>query len=122
MYTSIVILVVIASILMCAIVLIQESKGGGLAADYASGNQLLGAPKTSNVIEKATWTLAAIMIVLSVLSVKFLPGMGSDGSVMQQDAIEQSATNPNNMPGMTQTSTKDAAATEAAPAAETPAE
>ncbi len=73
MYQSIVILTVIASVLMCLIVLIQESKGGGLAANYSSGNQLLGAPKTTNVIEKATWGLAIAMIVLSVLSVATLP-------------------------------------------------
>ena len=74
MYTSIVILVVLASVLMCLIVLIQESKGGGLAADYSNNNQILGAPKTTNFIEKATWGLAAAMIVLSVISVAFLPG------------------------------------------------
>ena len=56
MYTSIVILVVLASVLMCLIVLIQESKGGGLAADYSNNNQILGAPKTTNFIEKAVAT------------------------------------------------------------------
>lgn len=104
MYTSIVILAVIASILMCIIVLIQESKGGGLAADYSSGNQFLGTHKTTSVIEKATWFLAGSMIVLSVLSVATLPNAANNGSVMQQEAIEQRATNPNNMPGMTQPS------------------
>lgn len=116
MYTSIVILVLLVSILMCLIVLIQESKGGGLAADYASGNQLLGAPKTTNIVEKATWFLAGAMIVLSVLSVAALPSANAGGSVMQQQAVEQSATNPNNVPGMVQPS-----ATET-PAAEAPAQ
>lgn len=110
MYTSIVILVVLASILMCLIVLIQESKGGGLAADYSNNNQILGAPKTTNFIEKATWGLAAAMIVLSVISVAFLNNGGTNESVLQQDAIEQAATNPNNVPGMVQ------------PSAETPTE
>ena len=110
MYTSIVILVVLASILMCLIVLIQESKGGGLAADYSNNNQILGAPKTTNFIEKATWGLAAAMIVLSVISVAFLNNGGNNESVLQQDAIEQAATNPNNVPGMVQ------------PSAETPTE
>lgn len=115
MYTSIVILIVLASILMCLIVLIQESKGGGLAADYSSNNQILGAPKTTNFIEKATWGLAATMIALSVISVAFLPGAGSSDSVIMQQAIEQAATNPGNVPAMEQP-----AATEAP--AETPAE
>jgi preprotein translocase subunit SecG len=118
MYTSIIILVVLASILMCLIVLIQESKGGGLAADYSNNNQILGAPKTTNFIEKATWGLAAAMIVLSVISVAFLNHGSSNDSVLQQNAIEQAATNPNNVPGMVQPS----AETPAEAPAETPAE
>ena len=103
MYTSIVILVVLASVLMCLIVLIQESKGGGLAADYSNNNQILGAPKTTNFIEKATWGLAVAMIVLSVISVAFL---------------HEAATNPNNVPGIAQPS---AETTEETPA-EAPAQ
>lgn len=125
MYTSIVILVVIASLLMCLIVLIQESKGGGLAADYSNNNQILGAPKTTNFVEKATWFLAGAMIVLSVISVAFLPKSGANDSVILQQATEQKEVNPNNLPGMAQPSaTEDAAATEETPAeapAETPA-
>lgn len=117
MYTSIVILVVLASVLMCLIVLIQESKGGGLAADYSNNNQILGAPKTTNFVEKATWTLAACMIALSILSVAFLPTVQSGESVILKQATEQKAVNPNNMPGMTQPSATE----QTAPAAETPA-
>jgi preprotein translocase subunit SecG len=122
MYTSIVILVVLASILMCLIVLIQESKGGGLAADYSNNNQILGAPKTTNFIEKATWGLAAAMIVLSVISVAFLNNGSSNESVLQQNAIEQAATNPNNVPGMVQPSAETPAETPAEAPAETPAQ
>ncbi len=118
MYTSIVILVVLASVLMCLIVLIQESKGGGLAADYSNNNQILGAPKTTNFVEKATWGLAIAMIVLSVLSVAFLPKSGSADSVIMNQATEQKATNPNNLPGMAQPSATEAPAQPAAPAEE----
>ena len=89
MYTSIVILIVLASILMCLIVLIQESKGGGLAADYSNNNQILGAPKTTNFIEKATWFLAGAMIFLSVISVAFLPGTGHNDSVLLWSSPQQ---------------------------------
>ena len=50
------------------------------------------------------------MIVLSVFSVYFINSGSYNDSVIQQDAIEQAATNPNNIPGMAQ------------PSAETPAE
>lgn len=87
MYTTIVILLILVSILMSLIVLIQESKGGGLAADYSTGNTVLGAPKTTNFIEKATWTLAGLMVLLSVASVKCLPTASDDDSVMDNAAI-----------------------------------
>lgn len=117
MYTTTVILIILASVLMCLIVLIQESKGGGLAADYASANQSLGVHKTTNFIEKATWTLAGIMVFLSVISVAFLPSEQSDQSVMQ--GIEAPA--PVAAPAATQDAALPAGQGEAQPAGQ-PAE
>ena len=72
MYTLIIVLVILASILMCGIVLIQESKGGGLASGFSSSNQIMGVRKTTDFLEKATWGLAIIMVVLSVVSLAFV--------------------------------------------------
>ena len=52
-------------------VLVQNSKGGGLAAGFTSGNQVMGAPKTADFLEKATWTLTAVIVLLSVFAVGF---------------------------------------------------
>ena len=57
-YTLFVIFIVIASLLMIGIVLIQESKGGGLASNFSSSNAILGVRKTTDFVEKATWGLA----------------------------------------------------------------
>ena len=57
---------------MCGIVLIQESKGGGLASSFASSNQIMGVRKTTDFLEKATWGLAIAMVVLSVVSAAFV--------------------------------------------------
>ena len=46
MYIFLSILIVIACVLLIGVVLIQKSKGGGLASDYSSGNQFLGYRKT----------------------------------------------------------------------------
>lgn len=73
MYTLIIILIILASLLMVGIVLIQESKGGGLASGFSSSNQIMGVRKTTDFLEKATWGLAIAMVVLSVLSVAFVP-------------------------------------------------
>ena len=66
MYIFLSILIVIASVLLVGAVLIQKSKGGGLASDYSSGNQYLGYRKTTDFIEKATWSLAIFICVLSI--------------------------------------------------------
>ena len=119
-YTLFVVLIVLAALLMIGIVLIQESKGGGLAADFASSNAIMGVRKTTDVIEKATWTLAAAMVVLSVLCAYVAPTASSSQSVLENVATEQPQTNPNNLPGFGASQTKqDAPATqEAAPAKE----
>ena len=72
MYSLIIVLVILASILMCGIVLIQESKGGGLASSFASSNQIMGVRKTTDFLEKATWGLAVAMVVLSIVSAAFV--------------------------------------------------
>ena len=66
MYTVIVILIIIVSILLAGVVLIQNSKGGGLAANFSAPQQVLGARQTADFLEKATWWLAGIMVVLSL--------------------------------------------------------
>lgn len=74
MYVLLTILIVIAAVLLTLLVIVQNSKGGGLAAGFSSGNQVMGAPKTADFLEKASWTLMAIIIVLSILAVGFNKG------------------------------------------------
>ena len=57
MYTLLVILIVIAAILMIGVVLIQESKGGGLSSNFSSSNAIMGVRKTTDFVEKLTWGL-----------------------------------------------------------------
>ena len=66
MYIFLCILIVIACLLLIGAVLIQKSKGGGLASDYSSGNQYMGYRKTTDFIEKATWSLAIFVCVVSI--------------------------------------------------------
>ena len=115
MYTLFVVFIVVAALLMIGIVLIQESKGGGLASQFSGYNQIGGVRKTTDFIEKTTWGLAAAMVVLSVACAYVAPGASSTGSVMVN--YEVPATNPNNLPGFGASQQKDAAA----PAAEAPA-
>ena len=72
MYVFISILILIASILLILIVLIQNSKGGGLASGFSSSNQIMGVRKTTDFLEKATWTLAGVVIVLCIVITAFI--------------------------------------------------
>lgn len=64
MVTLIVILIVLACFVLAFFVLIQNSKGGGLASNFASSNQIMGVRKTTDFLEKATWGLASFIMVL----------------------------------------------------------
>lgn len=66
MYIFLSILIVVACVLLICVVLIQKSKGGGLASDYSGGNQYLGYRKTTDFIEKATWGLAIFICIISI--------------------------------------------------------
>ena len=90
MYVLLTILIVIAAVLLILLVLVQNSKGGGLAAGFSSGNQVMGAPKTADFLEKASWTLAAIIIALSILAVGFSKSQGAteEGSAITEQAQE----------------------------------
>lgn len=83
MYTLITILVVIAAVFMILIVLVQNSKGGGLASGFSSTNQIMGVRKTTDFLEKATWGLAGAILLLSVMTAAFY---SKAGSVSEEDA------------------------------------
>lgn len=68
MLTIISILIFIACCLLVLAVLIQNPKGGGLASGFQSGAQVMGVRRTADFLEKATWTLAIAILVLSVVA------------------------------------------------------
>ena len=109
-------LIVLAALLMCFVVLIQNSKGGGLASSFASSNQIMGVRKTTDFIEKLTWGLAAFMVACSVLTAYFVPAAHTDSSVIMEEAVKEGATNPLNAPsGFAAPQTNDAATETPAP-------
>lgn len=127
MYAVILIVIVIAAVLMCGIVFVQESKGGGLASGFADSNSLLGVRKTTDVVEKATWWLAGIIVALSVVSVFVLPTattemetvVSTEGAPIEQVMPQSSATNASEEKADAKKDAKEAAApaAEEAPAA-----
>ncbi len=61
------IIIILASILLIAVVFIQNPKGGGLSTDFGSAHQLGGVKKTNDFIDKATWSLAGTIMVCSIV-------------------------------------------------------
>ena len=114
MYYLLVILMVIASLLMCFIVLIQNSKGGGLASGFSSSNAIMGVRKTTDFLEKTTWTLAAVMVVFSIVAAYTIPSSDKAGSVIQEQAQQEEKTNPYTMPVGTAAPVAESAAADSA--------
>jgi len=89
MYSVVIALIVIVCVLLIFIVLVQNSKGGGLASNFSASNQIMGVRKTADFLEKATWTLAGVLLVFSFISVMALP----DKQTVNRSAIDEQIMN-----------------------------
>ncbi len=111
MYPLITVLLFITCILLILIVLVQNSKGGGLASNFQASNQVMGVRKTADFLEKATWGLGAALLFLSVAGSAFIP---RDTQVGGQSAIKdqiENAVDPNQVPSFPAPATAAPAAT-----------
>ena len=72
-YILVSVLILITCVLLVLIILVQNSKGGGLASNFSGSNQFMGVRKTADFLEKSTWTLAIVLLVLSLLSFIIIP-------------------------------------------------
>ncbi|MCF6171617.1 MAG: preprotein translocase subunit SecG [Bacteroidales bacterium] len=98
MYIFISVLILVVSILLGLIVLVQNPKGGGLAANFTgSTSQFMGVRQTADFLEKASWSLAIGLLVLSLAATTIVPratvGDGlQDSEIRNQiDDINQNA-------------------------------
>lgn len=66
MYTLLVILIVMVALMLIGIVLVQESKGGGLSSLFADYKRTFGISETTDFVEKFAWYLAGIMAIISI--------------------------------------------------------
>ena len=89
-----VILVILACGVLGFIVLVQNPKGGGLAANIGGlSNQLMGVKQTTDVLEKGTWIFAAIVALLCLFSTVFIPNTtGSRGNLLEKVNTKQTST------------------------------
>lgn len=94
MYTFVSVLILIVCVLLILIVLVQNSKGGGLASNFSSSNQIMGVKKTTDFLEKATWTLAGGLLFLCLVAAITIPReeIREDKSQIEQQLNDQRET------------------------------
>ncbi len=74
MYIFVSILILAVSVLLGLIVLVQNPKGGGLAANLTgAGSQFMGVRQTADFLEKASWGLAIALLILSLTATMIIP-------------------------------------------------
>jgi len=107
MYIVISVLIFIICALLILIVLVQNSKGGGLSSTFASSNQIMGVRKTTDFLEKATWTLSGTMIALCIVASLVIPRGEEAGKSAIQEKINNVATPTQTIPDFSTTTKKD---------------
>jgi len=73
MFILVSILIFIIAVLLILVILVQNPKGG-LASNFSSSNQVMGVRKTTDFLEKATWTLGIALLIFSVVSSSLIGG------------------------------------------------
>jgi len=68
MGTFLSIIIILISVLLGIVVLIQNPKGGGLATGFTGVGSIGGVKRTTDFLEKATWSLAIAIFVLCLFS------------------------------------------------------
>lgn len=81
------ILIILVALLLILVVLVQNSKGGGLASSFASSTQVMGVRKTTDILEKATWTFAIVLFVLCLLSATMNKPATSAAGVESEESL-----------------------------------
>ena len=81
MLTTMIVLIALVCILLMGAVLIQNPKGGGVDSTFggSQANQMFGAKKSADFIEKATWYLAIVLFVLCIIT-SLIVGSGAEGA------------------------------------------
>ena len=113
MYGVFVTIIVIASVLLTIAVLLQNSKGGGLASNFGAGNTTFGVRQAADILEKSTWILAAVIILFSIAATAAI-STRSAKKVSAKEILEKK-------PASAVPAFPVGGQTESAPATETPA-
>ncbi len=86
MLTIMTVLIALVCVLLMGAVLIQNPKGGGIDSTFGgtASNQMFGAAKSSDLIEKITWGLAITLFVLCIITSLMVGSSGGEVEILTQ--------------------------------------
>ncbi len=113
------VLITIVCFLLIIVIMVQNPKGGGLSSSLGGSQMIGGVQKTTDFLDKSTWYLATILIVLIMLSSLSFSGTLSDTDSKIIDQTEAGAAKTATPAAATPA--KEAPAKTEAPATTTPA-
>ena len=87
-------LIILVSILLVLVVLVQNSKGGGFASGFSAPGQMMGARRSADFLEKATWSLAIGLLVLSLASSMLISRGATERTTALKDQINNTMAEP----------------------------
>ncbi len=111
------VLITIVCFLLIVIIMVQNPKGGGLSSTLGGSQMMGGVQKTTDFLDKATWALATILVVLVMLSSLSFTNQLEDNQKLIQ-STEAAANQPAAAKEITAPAPSDTPA-EQAPATET---
>lgn len=96
MYIVVTVLAVVLAVFLILIVLVQNSKGGGLSSEFGGANtsQMFGVKKTTDLLEQITWGFAGGIVVLSMASYIVVKSTSSSAGGINSANIEKAQTAP----------------------------
>ncbi|WP_306353167.1 preprotein translocase subunit SecG [Flavobacterium sp. '19STA2R22 D10 B1'] len=88
------VLITIVCFLLIVVIMVQNPKGGGLSSTFGSSQMMGGVQKTTDFLDKSTWALATLLIVLILLSSLSFSGSLSDNTskIIDEKAIPAATT------------------------------
>ncbi|MDK2770657.1 MAG: preprotein translocase subunit SecG [Flavobacterium sp.] len=88
MFTGFLIAITIVCFLLILAIMVQNPKGGGLSSTFGAGaGQLGGVQKTTDFLDKSTWTLAGVLLALILLSSLSFGSSSTDSKVLGTDDV-----------------------------------
>ena len=95
MFALLVTIEILISVLLMIVVLMQSSKGGGLAGSFGTGGMgtVFGVRRTADFLSRSTWILAWVFMILALIAnIAFLPGKKAAAESIIQRGVPSAVT------------------------------